>query len=207
VSWPGRHILKVGIPPQMPTSAFATIVAPVERGPRTGSAGHRLPLASPRLRLMLAPKIAAATGKTTHRFRTSVPHSAHGDVELPLGRSAYPRRVAEARSHRLRTHGVAVHPRPHEGTLAELAYVPRERVRPVGVHLDGDVIGRTRRSRCRRRPSLPFRPAPPSRDGQSGELSGGGRLQIGPARFHPRLLVDHRVLACERAITGSGGWT
>jgi hypothetical protein len=37
---------------------------------------------------MLAPKIAAAAGKTTHRFRSSVSHSVHGLVELPLGRSA-----------------------------------------------------------------------------------------------------------------------
>src|ERR1700738_4694042 len=109
---------------------------------------------------MLAPKIAAAGRTTTHRFRSSVPHSAHGRGEYSLGRSANPRRVAEARHRRLRTHGVTVSPGPNEGTVAELAYVPRERVQPVGSRLDGHVIGRTGRSRCRRRPSLPFRPAP-----------------------------------------------
>src|ERR1700730_15987468 len=101
---------------------------------------------------MLAPKIAAAAGKTTHRFRSSVPDSAHGYVELPLGRSANPRRVAEARHHRLRTHGVAVSPGPNEGTVAVLAYVPRERVQPVAPRLGGHVIGRAGQSQCRRRP-------------------------------------------------------
>jgi hypothetical protein len=77
-----------------------------------------------------------------------------------------------------------------EGTVAELADVPRKRVGPVGdVRLDGDVIGRAARSRRRRRPSLPSRPAPPSRDGQSVALPGGGRLPIGPPRFTARLLV------------------
>ncbi len=88
---------------------------------------------------MLAPKIAVTAGKTTHRFRSSVPHSVLGHVELPLGRSAHPRRVAEARHHRLRTHGVAVYPRPNEGTVAELPDVLRKRVGPVGARLDDDV--------------------------------------------------------------------
>jgi hypothetical protein len=140
---------------------------------------------------MLAPKIAAAAGKTTHRFRSAVPHSVHGQIELPLGRSAHPRRVAEARYHRLRTHGVAVYPTPNEGTVAELADVPRKRVGPVGgVRLDGHVIGRAARSRCRRSPSLrSLRPAPPSRDGQSVALPGGRRLPIGSPRFTTRFLV------------------
>ncbi len=88
---------------------------------------------------MLAQKIAVTAGKTTHRFRSSVPHSVLGHVELPLGRSAHPRRVAEARHHRLRTHGVAVYPRPNEGTVAELPDVLRKRVGPVGARLDDDV--------------------------------------------------------------------
>src|ERR1700732_438967 len=74
--------------------------------------------------------LAAAAGTTTHRFTTSKSHWAHGHGELSLGRSADPRRFAEARVHRLRTHRVAVYARPNEGTVAELAYVPRERVRP-----------------------------------------------------------------------------
>jgi hypothetical protein len=148
---------------------------------------------------MLAPKIAAAGRKTTHRFRSSVPHSAHGRGESSLGRPANPRRVAEARHHRLRTHGVAVYPGPNDGTVAELAYVPRERVRPVGVRLDGDVVGCTGRSRCRRRPSL-LRPAPPSRDGQSVALRGGGRSSVGSPRFNPRLFVGI-VLRITRTTT------
>jgi hypothetical protein len=138
---------------------------------------------------MLAPKIAAAGRKTTHRVRSSVPHSAHGRGESSLGCSANPRRVAEARRHCLRTHGVAVSPGPHEDTVAELAYVPRERVQPVGARLDDHVIGRAGRSRCRRRPSLPFRPAPTSRDRQSVGVPGAGRSSIGPSRFGACLLV------------------
>src|ERR1700732_4381000 len=118
--------------------------------------------------------LAAAAGTTTHRFTTSKSHWAHGHGELSLGRSADPRRVAEARVHRLRTHRVAVYARPKEGTVAELAYVPRERVRPAGVRLDGDVIGRGGRSRCRRRPCLSFRPSEPSLDRRSVALPGCG---------------------------------
>jgi hypothetical protein len=110
-------------------------------------------------------------------------------AESSLGRSANPRRVAEARHRRLRTHGVTVSPGPNEGTVAELAYVPRERVQPVGAQLDGQVIGRAGRSRCRRRPSRPCRPAPPSGDGRSVAVPGGGRSSIGSPRFDARLLV------------------
>src|ERR1700704_1327036 len=99
--------------------------------------------------------LAAAAGTTTNRFTTSMPHWAHGHGELPLGRSADPRRVAEARVHRLRTYRVAVYARPKEGTVAKLVYVPRERVWPAAVRLDGHVIGRGGRPRCHRRPCLP----------------------------------------------------
>jgi hypothetical protein len=76
---------------------------------------------------------------------------------IASGALRHPRRVAEPRHHRLRTHGIAVCPRPNEGTVAELADVPRKRVGPVGgVRLDGDVIGRAARSRCRRCPSLRY---------------------------------------------------
>jgi hypothetical protein len=104
-------------------------------------------------------------------------------------RSADPRRVAEARVHRLRTHRVAVYARPKEGTVAELAYVPRERIRLAGVRLDGDVIGRGGRSRCRRRPCLPFRPPDPSPDRPAVALPGCGRPPIGVPRFTALLLA------------------
>src|SRR6266851_10174891 len=55
---------------------------------------------------MLEASLAAAAGTTTHRFRTSKPHWAHGHGERSLGRSAGPWRVAEARNHRLRRHRV-----------------------------------------------------------------------------------------------------
>jgi hypothetical protein len=128
-------------------------------------------------------RVDGQAGTTTHRCTTSKPHWAHGHGELSLGRSADPRRVAEARIHRLRTHCVAVFARPKEGTVAELAYVPRERVRPAGVRPDGDVIGRGGRSRCRRRPCLPFRPAEPALDRRSVALPGCGHPPIGVPRF------------------------
>ena len=83
------------------------------------------------------------------------------------GAPRIPRRVTEARHHRLRTRRVAVYARAIERTVAELAYVSREPLRRAGVRLDGDAIGRAGRLRCRRRLCLPFRPAPPSRDGRS----------------------------------------
>jgi hypothetical protein len=64
---------------------------------------------------MLEPSIAAASGPTSHRRRSTNPHSADGHRELPLGRAAHPRRVAEPRSRRLRTHGIAY--LPDRGTV------------------------------------------------------------------------------------------
>src|SRR5713226_7911783 len=92
----------------------------------TGPAGHGRPLASRRVSWRLASSLAAATGKTTHRFTTSSPHSAHGHGEPSLGRSADPWRITETRSHRLRTHEVTVTPRLTNGPVADLAYMPRE---------------------------------------------------------------------------------
>src|SRR2546428_14016891 len=58
---------------------------------------------------------------TTYRCTASKPHWAHGKGELSVGRPADPRRVAEARIHRLRTHGVAVSAPPTDDTVADLA--------------------------------------------------------------------------------------
>src|SRR5580704_11022139 len=96
--------------------------------------------------------LAAAAGTTTHRCTTSKPHWPHGHGEPSLGCSADPRRVTELGVHALRTHRVAVYARPKKSTVAELAYIPRERVRPAGIRLDCDAIGRGGRSPCRRRP-------------------------------------------------------
>jgi len=85
----------------------------------------------------------------THRFATSKARWPHGHGELSLGRSADPWRVAEARDHRLRTHGVPVSPGPTDETVADLAYIPREPHRQPGVRLDGDLV-RDRRWRRRR---------------------------------------------------------
>jgi len=75
-----------------------------------GPVSHSRPLASRRVPGMLAPSLAAPAGKTRHRFTTSSPDSALGRRERSLGRSAYPRRVTEARNRHLRTHGVAYLP-------------------------------------------------------------------------------------------------
>src|ERR1700730_956221 len=106
---------------------------------------------------MLEASLTAAAGTTTHRFTTSKPHWAHGNGELALGRPADPRRVAEARIHRLRTHGVAVSASPTDDTVADLAYIPREPHRHPGVRLDGDVVVRDGRAR----PRLIWRAVPP----------------------------------------------
>jgi hypothetical protein len=115
-----------------------------------------------------------STGATTVASTARVDGQTGGGVD-PNGRE-HPtdRRVAEARVCRLRTHRVAVYARRKEGTVAELAYVPRERVRPAGVRLDGDVIGRGGRSRCRRSSCLAVRPAERSLDRQSVALPGCG---------------------------------
>src|SRR5687768_11097782 len=54
-----------------------------------------------RLRWMLEPPTAAATGQTVHRRPASSPHSAYGHGEPSLGCSTNPRRVAETRTSRL----------------------------------------------------------------------------------------------------------
>src|SRR5260370_530418 len=98
---------------------------------------------------MLEASLAAAAGTTTHRFRTSKPHWAHGHGERSLGRSAGPWRVAEARNHRLRTHRVPVSARPTDETVADLAHILCEPRRQPGVRLDGNLVIRDGRSRRR----------------------------------------------------------
>ena len=56
----------------------------------------------------MEPAVGPAAGKTTHRCRRPSPHPTHGGGEPSLGRSAHPRRAAEARHRRLGTHGVSV---------------------------------------------------------------------------------------------------
>jgi hypothetical protein len=104
---------------------LASVMAPVEGGSGAGPAGHGRPLVSRRISWVLEPSLATATGKATLRFTTASPHSANGHGEPSLGRSADPRRVVETRSHCLGTHGVAVSTRPTDGTVADLAYIPR----------------------------------------------------------------------------------
>src|SRR5713226_6352554 len=112
---------------------------------------------------MLEASLAAAAGTTTHRFRTSKPHWAHGHGERSLGRSAGPWRVAEARNHRLRRHRVRYLPdrrtrrsqtwrtffANHVGNLAFASAVTSSFA--TG---DDDVDASV----------LPCRPVPPSRD-------------------------------------------
>ena len=59
---------------------------------------------------MVETSLTATVGTTTHRLTTSKPHRAYGDGERSLGRPADPWRIAQARLHSLRTHGVAVCP-------------------------------------------------------------------------------------------------
>ena len=63
------------------------------------------------------------------------------------GRSADPRRI-EARNGRLRTHSVAVSARPKYGSVADVAYTPRQPSRRAGIDLFGDIEPTWR---CRRR--------------------------------------------------------
>jgi hypothetical protein len=77
-----------------------------------------------------------------YRFIMSRSHSASGCGESSLGRSSDPRRAPEARHQRLRTHGVALFARPTDGTVTEVAHIPRQPLRPARVHLADGVIVR-----------------------------------------------------------------
>jgi len=94
---------------------------------------------------MLEASLAAAAGTTTHRFATSKLIGRMAMGERSLGRFADPWRVAEARDHRLRTHGVQVSAGPTDETVADLAYIPCEPHRQPGVRLDGDLVVRDER--------------------------------------------------------------
>jgi hypothetical protein len=76
----------------------------VARRAGAGSAGHRRPLASRSVRSALVAPFAASW-TTTHRFAVSRSDWALGRGESSLWRSADPRRAAQARTRRLRTHG------------------------------------------------------------------------------------------------------
>ena len=90
-----------------------------------GPGSHRRSLASRRIVSMLAPSLAASC-KTMYRFIVSRSDSAHGRGELSVGRSADPRRIAEARNRHFETHGLASSARPPDSTVTNLAYIPRE---------------------------------------------------------------------------------
>ncbi len=93
-----------------------------------GPAGNGRSVASRRAPSVLEPSLGPATGKTTHRFGRASPHPAHGRGEPSLGRSADPRRAAEARNRRLGTHGVALSCQYPDGTLTDLAYISRHQL-------------------------------------------------------------------------------
>ena len=93
--------------------------------------------------------LSRSTRKASRHPRSSCPHSGHGDRQLPLGRAADPRGVAEARHHRVRTNGVAVSARTTEGSFTDLAHVLDQPAPPADGHPDDRVIGRTtHRRRC-----------------------------------------------------------
>ena len=112
---------------------------------------------------MLAASRTATARTTTHRLRTSKPHSADGHRQLSLGRSANSWRAAEARIHRLGTNGIPVSLRPTDATVADLADIPRESRGQPGLCLDRatgirDEHGRYRRLRAVRAHAALTRP-------------------------------------------------
>jgi hypothetical protein len=109
--------------------------------------GDRRPVASPRVSWMVERSLATAARQATHRVRRPEPHSTPADGKLPLGRSAHPRRVAEAGHRRLRTDGLAVSARPNAGSVANVADIPEEPRRRPLVPRRGGVLGTTRRCR------------------------------------------------------------
>ena len=54
-----------------------------------------------------------------------------------MGRAADSRRITQARSRRLRTHGVALPARTAEETVTDLAHISRESPRPVDTSSKG----------------------------------------------------------------------
>ena len=98
---------------------------------------------------MLAPS-REASWKTAHRFIVSRFDSAYGRGQLPVGRSADPRRIAEARNRHFGTHGLTLSARPPTNTVTDMADILRETLRRPDSHLAGDVR-RSKRWRHRRR--------------------------------------------------------
>jgi hypothetical protein len=70
-----------------------------------------------------------APGKTAHRFIVSRSDSAYGRGELFVGRSAHPRRIAEAGHRHFGTHGFTLSARPPANTFTDVAYILREPLR------------------------------------------------------------------------------
>ena len=77
---------------------------------------------------MLAPW-RETSWKTMYRFIVSRSDSAYGRGEFSVGRSADPRRIAEARNRHIGTHGLALSARPLAKTVTDVAYILREPLR------------------------------------------------------------------------------
>jgi hypothetical protein len=90
---------------------------------------------------MLAPS-RGASWTTLYRFIVSRSDSAYGRGELSVGRSADPRRIAEARHRHFGTHSFAVSARPPANTITDLAYILRKPPQWPYSDLAGDVRGR-----------------------------------------------------------------
>jgi hypothetical protein len=116
------------------------VVAPVAGSASAGPASHRGWLVSRRRTAMLAPSRGAAW-KTMYRFIVSSSDSAYGRGELSVGRSADPRRIAEARHRPFGTHGFAGSARSAANTVTDLAYMLREPLRWPYTDVAGDVRG------------------------------------------------------------------
>src|SRR5712691_6768581 len=100
------------------------VVAPVEGSAGAGPASHCRSLV-PRSTSMLAPS-REASWKTAYRFIVSRSDSAYGGGELSVGRSADPRRIADARNRHFGTHGLTLFARPPANAVTDLAYILRE---------------------------------------------------------------------------------
>src|SRR6185295_900242 len=104
------------------------VVAPVEGSARAGPASHRRSLVSRRSTSMLAP-LREASRKTTHRFIVSRSDSAYGRGELFVGRSADPRRAAEAWNRGFGTHRLTLSARPPANAVTNVAHLLHEPLR------------------------------------------------------------------------------
>ena len=114
-----------------------------------GPAGHRRSVAP---RSVRSPVVLpfATSWTTTHRFAVSRSNWAPGGRESAVGRAANSRRTAQARSRRLRTHGVALPARTAEETVTDLAHIYCESPRPVRMQYASAVTVRVGRRPPRR---------------------------------------------------------